>query len=177
VVPHPGAAPPGLMSRDRAWFSLGSNLGDRVGYLKSAVDMLARSVGDLVVSSIYETMPLYVEDQPRFLNCVAAGWTLLNPLELLDVAQEVERMLGRVRDRPKGPRTIDVDLLLCGHRQHSDARLVLPHPGIRERAFVLVPLLELDPDLVDPTNGQTYRLCLDRIGARGVSYHREWDAP
>ena len=165
------------MGGSKVCFSLGSNLGDRLSNLRTAVDRLSRVVADLRVSSLYETAPLYVTTQPLFLNCAAIGATDLAPLDLLDAIQHIERDLGRVRDRPKGPRIIDVDLLLHGKTRVSHPRLELPHPGMRERAFVLVPLLELEPGLEDPVSGVPYSRWLDRLENPGVSFPRAWEAP
>lgn len=157
----------------RVWFSLGSNLGDREGAIREAFRMLAGFCDGLRLSSIYETEPVDVVGQPRFLNAVAAGTTRREPRELLAAAHAVERALGRNRsvERRRGPRTIDIDLLLCEGRLSDDPELTLPHPRLAERAFVLVPLLELEPDLADPRTGEPYAAALARIGRAGVYSH------
>lgn len=154
----------------RVWFSLGSNLGDREEAIRAAFRGLAGFCGELRLSSIYETEPVDVVEQPRFLNAVAAGITRLEPHELLAAAHAVERSLGRdrSRERRRGPRTIDIDLLLCEGRLSDDPELTLPHPRLAERAFVLVPLLELAPDLADPRTGEPYAAALARVGRAGV---------
>lgn len=133
------------------FLSLGSNLGDRRAHLEEALRRLEEG-GVRVVrrSSWYETEPVGYTDQPAFLNLVVEVRTSLTPRALLRRAQEVELALGRVRTVRWGPRTADVDLLLYGRRVILEPDLVVPHPRLRERAFVLVPLYELDPDLVLP---------------------------
>lgn len=126
-----------------AVLALGSNLGDRAANLQAALDLLAeRAVRAVRVSSVWETPPVPA-DQPRYLNAAAVVETDLAPEELLAVAKEVERLLGR---RPAGrwrPRPIDVDLLFCGEREVDIESLTVPHPRIAERAFVLLPLAEV----------------------------------
>lgn len=133
------------------FLSLGSNLGDRRAHLEEALWRLEEG-GVRVVrrSSWYETEPVGYTDQPAFLNLVVEVRTSLTPRALLRRTQEVELALGRVRTVRWGPRTADVDLLLYGRRVILEPDLVVPHPRLRERAFVLVPLYELDPDLVLP---------------------------
>ncbi|HVM17693.1 MAG TPA: 2-amino-4-hydroxy-6-hydroxymethyldihydropteridine diphosphokinase [Gaiellaceae bacterium] len=139
-----------------AYVGLGSNLGDRERTLRRALELLADLPGvDLVtVSRFRDTDPVGYEDQPRFLNAVAALETTLPPRELLDRLLAVERELGRTRGGPRfGPRTIDLDLLLHGDRVVDEPGLTVPHPRLHERAFVLEPLAELDPHLVVPGRG------------------------
>ena len=154
----------------KVWFSLGANLGDREAAIREACRRLGTFCDELRLSSIYETEPMYVRRQPRFLNAVATGTTRLEPRELLAAVHEVERSLGRDRsvERRRGPRTIDIDILLCEGRLGDDPDLALPHPRLAERAFVLVPLLELSPDLADPRTGEPYAAALARVGRAGV---------
>lgn len=137
------------MVERRAVMGLGSNLGDRLGHLQGAVDGLGERAGDVVaVSRVYETAPVG-PDQPDFLNAVVVVVTDLTPHELLEVAQELERAHERVRTRRWGPRTLDVDVLLIEGCELSTPDLVVPHPRIRERDFVLAPLHDVAPELVD----------------------------
>ena len=137
----------------RAYIGLGSNLGDREAALWGALMLLGEDV--VAVSSFRETDPVGYLDQPRFLNAAAALETELEPRALLERLLEVERELGRTRDGPRfGPRTIDLDLLLYGDRVIDEPGLVVPHPRLAERRFVLEPLAELDPDLVVPGLGR-----------------------
>jgi 2-amino-4-hydroxy-6-hydroxymethyldihydropteridine diphosphokinase len=138
----------------RAYVGLGANLGDREATMRRAVELLAATPGIEVVavSTLRETDPVGYADQPRFLNGAAALETELAPRALLDRLLEVERELGRVRgEGPRfGPRTIDLDLLLYGEEVADEPGLVLPHPRLGERRFVLEPLHELDPELTLP---------------------------
>jgi len=139
----------------RAYVGLGANLGIREDTIRHAVDLLGShpEVDLLAVSTLRETEPWGPVEQPPFLNGAAAVETRLGPRALLDVLLEVERRLGRVRDERWGPRTIDLDLLLYGDTVVDEPGLTVPHPSLRERAFALEPLLELDPDLVVPGHG------------------------
>jgi 2-amino-4-hydroxy-6-hydroxymethyldihydropteridine diphosphokinase len=132
------------------YLGLGSNIGDRRGYLQAAVDALpAHGVRVLVSSSVYDTEPVgLVLDQPEFLNAALRIDTGHGPEQLLDACKAVEREIGRVPGGQRhGPRVIDVDVLLLGETRFRSKRLTLPHPEVSSRRFVLVPLLELDPEL------------------------------
>ena len=135
----------------RAFVGLGSNLGEREATLWKALEGLGATQGIevLAVSSFRETDPVGVVDQPRFVNAAAALETSLSPRELLERLLDVERSLGRDRavEERWGPRTLDLDLLLYGGESIDEPGLEVPHPRLAERAFVLEPLLELDPDL------------------------------
>jgi 2-amino-4-hydroxy-6-hydroxymethyldihydropteridine diphosphokinase len=135
------------------YLGLGSNVGDRESHLRAAIELLGeRGVEVEAVSSTYVTAPVgEVLDQPDFLNAALRIRTELEPEALLDVCKEVEAERGRSLDAPRhSPRPLDVDLLLLGDLELSTDRLTLPHPEVRSRRFVLVPLLELDPDLTLP---------------------------
>jgi 2-amino-4-hydroxy-6-hydroxymethyldihydropteridine diphosphokinase len=139
----------------RAFIGLGSNLGEREATIRGAVGELA-SLGDVVaVSPIYETEPVGFRDQPDFLNAAVELETDLEPVDLLEGLLSIERALGRKRTFPNAPRTIDLDLLLYGDQVISTPELTLPHPRLHERAFVLVPLAKLVPDLILPVLGKT----------------------
>ncbi len=132
----------------RAYLSLGSNQGDRAALLKDAVARL-EAPGRVRVtkqSSLYETAPIGVTDQPWFLNLVVEVETDLDPQALLDLALAVERGLGRVRTQRWGPRTVDIDILLYDTVQMDTPTLAIPHPEMTRRRFVLEPLLEIAPD-------------------------------
>jgi 2-amino-4-hydroxy-6-hydroxymethyldihydropteridine diphosphokinase len=143
------------------YVGLGSNLGDREATIRSALALLEAG-GDVkveAVSALRETDPVGYEDQPKFLNGVAAISTHLVPRELLERLQDVERQLGRDRSGPRfGPRTIDLDLLLYGELTLDEPDLVIPHPRIAERRFVLEPLAELDGELTVPGRGSVRAL-------------------
>lgn len=129
-------------------FSLGSNVGDSLEIMQSAIDELA-STPDLIpvdISSVYLTKPVGdVPEQDDFYNLVFVAESTLEPLTLLERCEALESAFGRVRDVKGGPRTLDIDLIMVGKRERSDERLVLPHPRAHERGFVLVPWLEADP--------------------------------
>jgi 2-amino-4-hydroxy-6-hydroxymethyldihydropteridine diphosphokinase len=153
----------------RTFIGLGSNLGDRERFIRQAVAEIARLPGTRLVrvSSLYDTEPVGVQDQPAFLNAVGVFDTDLKPRELLWNLQLVEQRLGRVRARRWGPRTIDLDILLYGGLVIEQEDLSIPHPELENRAFVLIPLYELDPELVHPGTGQKLRDHLKATRARG----------
>jgi 2-amino-4-hydroxy-6-hydroxymethyldihydropteridine diphosphokinase len=129
----------------RAYLGIGSNLGQRAAHLQAAVDGLAaaRGVTVVAVSPVYETEPVGGPAQPDYLNAVVAIDSELDARELLEVARALEAAAGRVRGERWGPRTLDVDLLLLGDERIDEPDLVVPHPRLGERAFVLVPLADL----------------------------------
>jgi 2-amino-4-hydroxy-6-hydroxymethyldihydropteridine diphosphokinase len=140
----------------RAYVGLGANLGDREATIRAAVGTLAAEEGieAVAVSTLRETEPVGVGEQPRFLNGATALETTLEADELLDVLLAVEQRFGRVRvPGEHGPRTLDLDLLLYGNEQIEQPGLTVPHPRLHERRFVLEPLAELDPGLVVPGRG------------------------
>jgi 2-amino-4-hydroxy-6-hydroxymethyldihydropteridine diphosphokinase len=144
------------MSMSRVYLSLGSNMGDRAANIARAVDLLRqRGMHILRQSSLYETEPVDFLDQDWFLNCVVEVKTELMPDRLIEVLREVEQSLGRERRIPKGPRIIDIDILLYGDRLVRSAELKIPHPRMTERRFVLVPLAEVAPDLRHPVFKRT----------------------
>jgi len=150
-----------------AYLSMGSNLGDRLELLRSGVKGLAATPGVRVVklSSIYETTPVGVTGQPDYLNLVAAIETELTPYELLRTCLAIEKENGRERSVRWGPRTLDLDILLYDDVHMETDDLVIPHPRMKERAFVLVPLLEIEPEIV--VLGQPASDWLDQIPDKG----------
>ncbi len=136
----------------RAYLGLGSNQGDRVTLLNDALARLAGSGRVRVTkrSSLYETAPVGMTEQPGFLNLVAEVETDLDPQDLLELALVVERSLGRVRTQRWGPRTVDIDILLYGDVRVDTPILAIPHPEMTRRRFVLEPLLEIAPDAALP---------------------------
>ena len=162
--------------------ALGSNLGDRRTQLEWGVRALKGFLEQLRLSSVYETEPVYVADQPEFLNACCTGVTWLAPHQLLSQLLDFERAAGRVRSGPQfGPRALDLDLLLYGDRVLESRDLVVPHPRMRERAFVIVPLAEIAADWIVPASGgQPERMVsellydLDATGVRRVSALRPW---
>lgn len=150
-----------------AFVGLGSNLGERETLIRLALDDIARLPETRLtrVSSLYDTEPVGEVEQPNFLNAVAQIDTGLAPRQLLWNLQLVERRLGRTRTRRWGPRTIDLDVLLFGDAIVDEPDLKIPHPELTRRAFVLVPLTELDPMRVHPVTGETLVAHLSRLEA------------
>jgi 2-amino-4-hydroxy-6-hydroxymethyldihydropteridine diphosphokinase len=149
-----------------AYLGLGSNLGDRLTNLQGAVDLLASEDGVRVDASsrVWETAPVGGPDQPDYLNAVVRIETDHAPEGLLAACRRVESALGRERTERWGPRTIDVDVLLYDERAVDEPDLVVPHPRLAERAFVVLPLLELEPDPVLPDGRRLVDLRLDTSG-------------
>jgi 2-amino-4-hydroxy-6-hydroxymethyldihydropteridine diphosphokinase len=136
---------------DRVAVALGSNLGDRVAHMDFAVARLEGVIRQLKVSRYRETVPVGVHGpQPLYLNAAAVGFPALEPRALLAALLEIERERGRDRLSPNAPRTLDLDLILYGDSVLDEPGLIVPHPRFRERRFVLEPLAEIAPDLVDP---------------------------
>lgn len=151
--------------RDLVHLSLGSNVGDRAANLNTAVDHL-RALGEIVaVSSFYETEPVEFAAQPWFLNCAVALSTDKTPEETLASILEIEQKLGRRRAQKKGPRIIDIDILLFGNSIVDDPGLTIPHPAMHERRFVLEPLAEIAPDARHPVLKQTIQELRDTLPA------------
>lgn len=158
------------VERVRAFVGLGSNLGKPAGQVRHAMTALDAlpGTGVTAASRLYRTAPWGITDQPDFVNAVAEIATDLEPQRLLDALQALEREAGRFRDGERwGPRVLDLDLLLYDDRVSSDARLTLPHPRMHQRAFVLVPLLEIAPDTGIPGLGPAAHL-LDALDASDV---------
>ncbi len=139
------------------FIGLGSNLGERHRFLNAAAGELRRLPGTKVVwySSVYETDPHGVKDQPRFLNAVGELETTLLPQELLKELKRIEQGAGRKERERWGPREIDLDILVYDGLVYSDDTVTVPHPELERRKFVLLPLREIAPDLVHPVNGMT----------------------
>ena len=141
----------------RVYLGLGSNLGDRQVNLERALKLLGERLQIELVSSIYDTEPVGYGEQPRFLNAVCRAQTELGPLQLLSLVKGIEASLGRVPGFPDAPRPIDVDIILYSDLVMETPELTIPHPRFRERAFVLIPLLEVAPDLRHPVSGEHIR--------------------
>ena len=150
-----------------AYLSLGSNVGDREQNLRTAIAKL-RELGELLaVSSFYETEPVEFTDQPWFLNCAVAVRTELTPERFLAKIQQIEQGMGRRRIQPKGPRNIDLDILLFGDSVISTPELEVPHAAMHQRRFVLEPLAEIAPDARHPIFKKTLRELLRALPSNG----------
>lgn len=136
----------------KAYLSLGSNLGDRHAHLRAAIHKLSDVGAVTNCSSFYQTEPVEFTNQPEFLNCAVELETSLAPQQILEAILRIERDMGRDRDAqpPKGPRTIDIDLILAGDAVINSPQLILPHPAMQDRRFVLEPLAEVAPDAIHP---------------------------
>ena len=146
-----------------AYLSLGSNVGDREDQLREAIRRLGSAGHVHSVSSIYETEPVDFTAQPWFLNCVVALETSFTPAHLMRQLLAIEKAMGRERVRKKGPRTIDLDILLFGNEVVNTADLKIPHPAMEKRRFVLQPLVEIAPETRHPVLGKSMRELLEDL--------------
>ena len=145
------------MKEHTVYLALGSNLGDRLANLKQAIDSLTPQMEVKAKSSVYETPPWGYEDQPKFLNQVVKAKTYLDPEPLLKHLKRLEVALGRKESFPNGPRLIDMDILFYDDLVLNTPALSVPHPRLHERGFVLLPLMDINPDLVHPINKKSVR--------------------
>lgn len=139
------------------YLSLGSNIGDKVAQITQALDRLAKVYTVLRVSPLYLTEPVGLKDQDWFLNCVVEVETEKDPKKLLSTLQSIERKMGKTKTRVNGPRTIDIDILFYNDEIINLKNLVVPHPRLHTRLFVLQPMMDLNPDLVHPVLKKTIR--------------------
>jgi 2-amino-4-hydroxy-6-hydroxymethyldihydropteridine diphosphokinase len=156
-----------------AYLSLGSNLGDREANLRGAIAQLSELGSVSRVSALYETEPVEVAgQQPWFLNCAAAVETDLAPLEFLQRMLAIELAMGRKRTEPKGPRTIDMDIIFFGDEVLDTKELSVPHPAMQHRRFVLEPLAEIAPEFMHPVLQRTVRELLNSLPADSGAIRR-----
>jgi 2-amino-4-hydroxy-6-hydroxymethyldihydropteridine diphosphokinase len=153
-----------------AVLGLGSNKGDSLRTLKATVLELQKVFDNLCVAPLFETQPLYITDQRRFLNTAAAGCYDGYPYDLLKIIHHIEAAFGRDRSKERrwGERTLDIDILLADSIVLTDPLLTIPHPRLRERVFALAPLLALLPDARDPVTGESYQNIFDSLPDQGV---------
>jgi 2-amino-4-hydroxy-6-hydroxymethyldihydropteridine diphosphokinase len=155
------------------FLALGSNLGNRTANLKAALSNLPPQLILKNKSSVYETPPWGHEDQPPFLNQVVSAETYLKPLSLLRHLKRLEKALGRVPSFDKGPRLIDIDILFFDDVVMDTPRLVLPHPRLHERGFVLVPLAEIAPEFMHPALKKSVKQLLAGVDRKGIKVLKE----
>jgi 2-amino-4-hydroxy-6-hydroxymethyldihydropteridine diphosphokinase len=158
-----GSLDRGLILPELVYLSLGSNVGDRAANLRAAIERLAEAGTLKATSGLYETEPVDFRDQPWFLNCVVALETGETPRDLLAHALAIEEGMGRRPARDKGPRIIDIDILLFGDRVIDEPGLQIPHPAMQERRFVLEPLAEIAPEVTHPAINKTARQLLAEL--------------
>jgi len=149
--------------RNITYLSLGSHLGDRAGHLRAAVEKLSGFGKIVAVSSFYETAPVELTNQPWFVNCAVALETEQVPEAFLGELLALEQSMGRRRTQKKGPRTIDIDILLFGDAIIETAGLSIPHPAMHQRRFVLVPMAEIAPEQSPPILKRSMRELLDAL--------------
>lgn len=150
----------------RAYIGMGSNMGDRLEHLKSGVAAIAAAAPEVIIigkSSVYDSEPVGMTDQPDFLNAVVAVETTLDPYQLLSLLHKIEIDMGRQRITRWGPRTLDLDVLMYGDVEQDDPKLTLPHPRLTVRRFVLEPMLEIEPGAALP-DGTPLKKLLDELG-------------
>ena len=157
------------MKEHIVYLALGSNVGDRLANLKEAIASLTPQMDVKAKSSVYETPPWGYEDQPKFLNQVIRAKTYLEPEPLLRHLKRLEVALGRQESFPNGPRAIDLDILFYDDLVLYSPSLTIPHPRLHERSFVLLPLMDLDPELVHPVNKKSVREMLASCNTEGIT--------
>ncbi|GCE13029.1 2-amino-4-hydroxy-6-hydroxymethyldihydropteridine diphosphokinase [Tengunoibacter tsumagoiensis] len=166
---QPSPTPTNTTQGQIVYLALGSNQGDRKALLTQALLRIQQTVAIDAISAVYETDPVGYLDQPRFLNLACRGMTELPPLELLKALKLIETELGRIPTFRNAPRLIDIDILLYGDLSMTTEQLIIPHPRMWERAFVLAPLVEIEPGLVDPLTGRSAEECLTILSQKGMT--------
>jgi 2-amino-4-hydroxy-6-hydroxymethyldihydropteridine diphosphokinase len=156
------------MKEHIVYLALGTNLGDRLANLKQAITALTPQMEVKAKSQVYETLPWGFEDQPKFLNQVIKVNTYLDPEPLLKHLKRLEVALGRKESFPNGPRLIDIDILFYDDLVVNKPALVIPHPRLHERGFVLLPLMEIAPNLVHPVNKKSVHEMADLCNMEGI---------
>ena len=156
------------MKEHIVYLALGSNLGDRLANLKQAIAALTPQMEVKAKSQVYETPPWGYEDQPKFLNQVVKAKTYLDPEPLLKHLKRLEIALGRKESFPNGPRLIDIDILFFDDLVLNTPIVVIPHPRLQERGFVLLPLMDIAPDLIHPVNKKSVREMAAECNEEGI---------
>jgi 2-amino-4-hydroxy-6-hydroxymethyldihydropteridine diphosphokinase len=152
----------------KIFLGLGSNVGNKAENIKRAVSILSKNVYKTTLSRFYVSKAVGYKYQPDFINAVLKGYTDLSPTDLLEFIKDVEKDVGRVYRFHWGPREIDIDILFYGDKIINEDYLTVPHPRLHERDFVLLPLIELEPDLVHPVYRKTVKELLDFVNERSV---------
>lgn len=161
----------------RLYLSLGSNLNERYANLRRAIALLREHMSVTAISPVYATEPWGDKNQPPFLNICVAASTALAPHDVLHLIKSIEQEMGRQPSHRWGPRLIDIDIIFYDNLVLQDEALIIPHPRLAERAFVLAPLADLIPDFRHPQMGETVQELLDRVGADGVERLFEMEYP
>ena len=158
------------IKQNTVYLGIGSNLGDRKENIIRGFNLLGSILEELETSSLYETEPMYMTQQPKFLNAVFKGQCSLSPQKLLEEINKIEDKLGRNRLKAgfKGPRPLDIDILLYGETVLDTHQLTIPHPGINERLFVLQPLVEINSNLKDPETEEKYSDIMESLEKDGI---------
>ena len=157
------------------YLALGSNVGDSRQYIGSAIGLLGNVLADIKQAPLYTSRAVGYTDQADFINTAVGGYTDLSPEELLKAVNNIEQLLGRVERFRWGPREIDIDIIFYGDTVLETERLTIPHPACRDRDFVLQPLCDLNPQLIDPVSGQTVHQLLAQLESSQKSIRPEVD--
>ncbi len=158
-----------MMNNQTIYLALGSNVGEREVNISKAVKLLGEKLRSVIVSEIYETLPVGYQDQGNFVNTALEAETSMSPNELLSFIKGIEKEVGRIERFPWGPREIDIDLIFYGVEIYKDSNLVIPHKRMHERDFVLRPLVDLNPNLVHPILGKTVEMLLRELPVQNQS--------
>ncbi|HEY5152438.1 MAG TPA: 2-amino-4-hydroxy-6-hydroxymethyldihydropteridine diphosphokinase [Candidatus Saccharimonadales bacterium] len=157
------------------YLALGSNVGDSKTNIARTITLLGTGVKQIEQAPLYASKAVGYTDQPDFLNTAVSGQTDLEPAALLDFLKDIERQIGRSPGFKWGPREIDIDIIFYGDKVMHTGKLIIPHPHFRERDFVLQPLYDINPSLVDPVTGQTIQKLLAKMAAGQKSLIRQVD--
>jgi 2-amino-4-hydroxy-6-hydroxymethyldihydropteridine diphosphokinase len=145
------------------YLALGSNIGDSVSHIASAIDLLSKKLSHVKQAPLYRSKAVGYTDQPDFINTAISAETDLSPYDLLDMIKNLEKQLGRIERFRWGPREIDIDIIFYGDQVIESDKLNIPHVKFRERSFVLQPLYDLNPELIDPVTKQTIKALLQQL--------------
>jgi 2-amino-4-hydroxy-6-hydroxymethyldihydropteridine diphosphokinase len=161
------------VSQEIVYLGLGSNLGNKVAHCLGALEHIALSPHNSIqaVSSLYKTDPVEYREQDWFINCAAKVVTTLAPRSLLDLLKKIEKKMGRKKTFKMGPRVIDLDILFYGSLHIAEKDLIVPHPRLHERGFVLAPLAEIAPDLAHPILHRTVKELFQAVGRGGIEVY------